>query len=1051
MRAFGVTVASVALASPFAGLPSPAAGARLDPPDPPLALEVSTALGVGAMSLTWIPPANSWPTGYKVYSQADFSGPWSEVISGPCATEAITDTSCVVTGLVPGTDYSFVVTALDGSVEGEPSDVSASLRAIAPPGTPAAPTAVVDGSLSMAVSWTGSTGTLEAPIAEYQLEMSDDGGTSYHSVPAGGCQPLVTSPCSVNDLSSGTQYRFRLIAINDAGSAISTGTTALAAVRAPGRPTSVAAQVDGVGAASVSWQPPSGTVDGYRVYTTSTTGGTYTQIATGACAAPTASPCLISGLTPGNVYYFKITAVHGGLEGDRSGISNGIIALDVPGRPGTPAVTVAGDLSLQVSWAAPTETTGTPIGDYRVEVSVDGNGFGPVTAGGCASPSASPCTMTGLTAGSSYEFRVSAVNAVGTGTVSAGSTPIVVATKPSAPTLSSATRGDGSASLSFTPGSDGGSAIIRYEVSTDDGVNWATLATTGGSATVTGLTNGTPYTIKIRAVNAAGAGTASVGRAVTPATTPAAPTGLTVMPGDTTAAVTFTPGDDGGDAVIRYEVSTDNGTNWATLGGSGTVTGLTNGTPYAIKVRAVNGVGAGTASGGQTVTPAPTAAGPPTGLNVTAGNASLGLSFQPPADDGGTPVTGYQVSVDDGANWHVLPTQSGSGATRIATVTGLVNASTYLVRVRAVNDAGSSEPSGSVSGTPVADLPGVPAGLVAGSGNASIAVTLVPPLDDGGGAILSYDVSVDDGANWLPLSTQDGAGGTRTGTVTGLSNGSAYQIRVRAVNSTGAGQSTDAVAVVAGVPSAPTMVDASAGTSSVAVSWHEPVDTAELVTAYTVLADPGQAACTTATAQDTTCVLGAVAGVSYTVTVIAHTAAGVDSAPSEASNAVIPTAPVITVTVPDTDANLTTDQGPIEAAAPGQDIVLIGTGFAAYSTITVAIYSKPTVLATITADPGGNFTHTITVPANLPIGPHTFIATGVDPDGEPYAMKLAVTVAPAAESAGPGSAALPTTGAAIVNLVAAGLALIALGLGALLTLLPQTRARVRRPSSAASQ
>ena len=715
MRAFGVTVASVALASPFAGLPSPAAGAlsaRLDPPDPPLALEVSTAAGVGAMSLTWIPPANSWPTAYKVYSQAGFSGSWSEVISGSCATEAITDTSCVATGLVPGTDYSFVVTAFDGSVEGEPSDVSASLRAIAPPGTPAAPTAVVDGSLSMAVSWTGSAGTLEAPIAEYQLEMSDDGGTSYHSVPAGACQPLVTSPCSVNDLSSGTQYRFRLIAINDAGSAISTGTTALTAVRAPGRPTSVAAQVDGVGAATVSWQPPSGTVDGYRVYTTSTTGGTYTQIATGPCAAPTASPCLISGLTPGGLHYFKITAVRGGLEGDRSGISNGIIALAVPGQPGTPAVTVAGDLSLQVSWAAPTETTGTPIGDYRVEVSVDGNGFGPVTAGGCASPSASPCTMTGLTAGSSYEFRVSAVNAVGTGTASAGSTPIVAATKPSAPTLSSATRGDGSASLSFTPGSDGGSAIIRYEVSTDDGVNWATLATTGGSATVTGLTNGTPYTIKIRAVNAAGAGAASVGRAVTPATTPAAPTGLTVTPGDTTAAITFTPGDDGGDAVIRYEVSTDGGVNWATLtmtGGSATVTGLTNGTPYAIKVHAVNTVGNGAVAGPVSVTPA-AVPGAPTSLTATRQNRAAGLAFTAPASDGGSAIIRYEVSTNGGSSWTTLTVLAGMGGARTGTVTGLTNGTPYSVQVRAVNAAGPGTASDAASATP-ATIPAAPAGL----------------------------------------------------------------------------------------------------------------------------------------------------------------------------------------------------------------------------------------------------------------------------------------------------------------------------------------------------
>jgi titin len=549
---------------------------------------------------------------------------------------------------------------------------------------------------------------------------------------------------------------------------------------------------------------------------------------------------------------------------------------------------------------------------------------------------------------------------------------------------------------------------------------------------VTGLTNGTAYSVKVRAVNGVGDGTASDAASVTPATIPAAPASLTVTPGNGSALVSFTPGSNGGDAIIRYEASTNGGTTWAALSttpGTGstltaTIVGLTNGTPYAVKVRAVNGVGDGTASGSQSVTPAPTAPGPPTDLTVTAGNASISLSFRPPADDGGASVTGYEISLHNGGQWATLPTQSGSGNARTATVTGLQNATTYPVRVRAVNTIGGGDASGSVSTTPIADLPDAPTGLAVSSGNASIAVTLVPPVDDGGSAVTGYDVSIDDGVTWSPLSTQDGTGGTRSGTVGGLTNGTTYRVRTRAANSTGAGAPTDAVPVVAGVPGAPSAVTATAGTSSISVSWTVPDRNAELITTYTVTANPGPATCTTATAAETTCVLGAVAGPAYTVTVVAHTAAGVDSARSEPSDAVTPAAPNVPVNVPDTDADLTTDQGPINAAAPGQAIVLIGTGFAAYSTVTVAIYSAPTVLALVTADAHGDFTHTVTVPADLPVGTHTFLATGVDPDGEPFAMKLAVTVAPAAESGPP---TLPITGPAIIDPVETGLALIGIG------------------------
>ena len=72
---------------------------------------------------------------------------------------------------------------------------------------------------------------------------------------------------------------------------------------------------------------------------------------------------------------------------------------------------------------------------------------------------------------------------------------------PCAPQYFTATPGDGEVTLSWTaPEDDGGGVISRYEVSSDNGVNWtnAGLVTT---YTFTGLTNGIEYTFKVRAVN----------------------------------------------------------------------------------------------------------------------------------------------------------------------------------------------------------------------------------------------------------------------------------------------------------------------------------------------------------------------------------------------------------------------------------------------------------------------------------------------------------------------------------------------------------------------
>jgi len=86
---------------------------------------------------------------------------------------------------------------------------------------------------------------------------------------------------------------------------------------------------------------------------------------------------------------------------------------------------------------------------------------------------------------------------------------------PAAPTSLVATAGDGQATISFTAGSSGASAITDYEYSLD-GTTYSSIGATTSPVTVTGLTNGTTYSIYLRAVNTQGSGTASSSVSVTP-------------------------------------------------------------------------------------------------------------------------------------------------------------------------------------------------------------------------------------------------------------------------------------------------------------------------------------------------------------------------------------------------------------------------------------------------------------------------------------------------------------------------------------------------------
>ena len=87
---------------------------------------------------------------------------------------------------------------------------------------------------------------------------------------------------------------------------------------------------------------------------------------------------------------------------------------------------------------------------------------------------------------------------------------------PDAPISPSLTAGDGRLTVSYSTPADNGSPITDYEYSLDDGATWKSAGTTGTSFVITGLTNGTKYTVLVRAVNAMGKGAASTAVTSTP-------------------------------------------------------------------------------------------------------------------------------------------------------------------------------------------------------------------------------------------------------------------------------------------------------------------------------------------------------------------------------------------------------------------------------------------------------------------------------------------------------------------------------------------------------
>ena len=511
--------------------------------------------------------------------------------------------------------------------------------------------------------------------------------------------------------------------------------------------------------------------------------------------------------------------------------------------------------SVTLSWSAPTDTDET-VTDYAYRYSENGTGtWSDWMPTGDANTSAS---ISGLINGLIYMFQVRAYTMSGWGDES-DSFSIRVPTMPNAPTNLSGSRRNGGVYLTWsTPSDDGGSTITyydyRYSFSSGTFSSWSSLGHTGNSDTISGLMNGRQYQFQVRAVNSIGPGPESNTDYTIPAGLPSAPQNFETTAGDGEVTLTWeVPLTNNGSTITGYKYSYRAGTigyfsDWTDVGNvlSTTVSGLTNDTLYQFRVLATNGVGDGSSwAGPEDETPeAPiTTPGAPTGLYVgVALNGIVIFTWDAPSDDGGATIEGYEYQYrEEGtstwSDWTYV-------TYRAALIMGLTNGTTYEIQVRAVNSEGSGTISDILRAIPVAleVRPGAPQNLSPTAGDGQVGLAWDAPDFDGNTAITGYEYALDtnNDGTWA-FGTSTGNGTTTSVTITGLTNGTEYAFRVRAVNNIGTGPYTSAVTavpqgIIATVPTAPTSLSGSPHSTNVGwatLSWSPPSsDGGSTITSY---------------------------------------------------------------------------------------------------------------------------------------------------------------------------------------------------------------------------
>ena len=665
----------------------------------------------------------------------------------------------------------------------------------------------------------------------------------------------------IDGLDLGTRYWAQVAAVNRVGTGPWSDVLSAVPLDVPRAPRDVAAEALDEGL-RVTWQAPArdggDPITGYKIRWGTGAG------ALGAAVEVDAATRVyeIGGLTNDTDYVVRVLAVNSVGDG---------ATPRAPTLPGPPVIVAVVPLErgVTVEWQPPPDDGRAPVSSYRL--SWPDGGHAEITDLGDLSHD-----IIGLDFGRDSVIRVSAVNSVGEGT------PAAVAARsnqvPGPPRGVSITEDDGSLVVWWGPSaiavpfaaSYSGSAVTEYVVQwKTNGQDYSTdrQATVAPDSvpndiyeayTITGLDNGSDYSVRVIAVNEGREGPPGEASGRPRQAPPGAPPSIVVYNFEEWHRlglwVEWEPALRDGLPADYYDLQ------WAPAGPGGGPfksrripawfglygvidDGLEEGTAYRVRVRATNG------HNGPWIETRVTVAGSPDPVpqvTATPGDGSAFLQWDPPQSDGGSPISAYLVT------WGPARSTSKIGEDSSVVVTGesheiigLENGRTYTVRVGAINNAGTSPswPAYQVTPDDPIDGPGVPGApgrVVVVPGDGSLSVSWAAATDSTGAAASTYEVSWE-AAGQPGTARQADAGAALSHVITGLANGTAYVVEVAAANSAGKGPATVTQAVPTGLPGAPRSVVAARsttvlGAARILVDWLPPEnDGGTGITTYQVL------------------------------------------------------------------------------------------------------------------------------------------------------------------------------------------------------------------------
>ncbi len=756
--------------------------------------------------------------------------------SAPCGTPPGSGSSPVavaaaVTGLSANTSYHFRIVATNTSGTSYGPDLS--LTTI--PNPPAVQTGVASSLTQTSATLNATVNPDGAMVSDCHFEYGTTelyGSSAPCGTPPGSGSSPVAVAAAVTGLSANTSYHFRIVATNTSGTSYGPDLSLTTIPNPPAVQTGVASSLTQTSATLNATVNPDGAMvsDCHFEYGTTELYGSSAPCGTppGSGSSPVAVAAAVTGLSANTSYHFRIVATN------TSGTSYGP-DLSLTTIPNPPAVQTGVASSLTQTSATLNATVnpdGAMVSDCHFE-------YGTTELYGSSAPCGTPpgsgsspvavaAAVTGLSANTSYHFRIVATNTSGT----SYGPDLSLTTIPNPPAVQTGVASSltqTSATLNATVNPDGAMVSdCHFEYGTTELYgSSAPCGTPPGSgsspvavaAAVTGLSANTSYHFRIVATNTSGTSYGPDLSLTTIPNPPAVQTGVASSLTQTSATLNATVNPDGAmvsDCHFEYGTTELYGSSapCGTPPGSGSspvavaaaVTGLSANTSYHFRIVATNT--SGTSYGPDlslTTIPNPPAVQTGVASSLTQTSATLNATVNPDGamvsdchfEYGTTELYGSSAPCG-------TPPGSGSSPVAVAAaVTGLSANTSYHFRIVATNTSGTSY-GPDLSLTTIPNPPAVQTGVASSLTQTSATLNATVNPD---GAMVS-DCHFEYGTTELygssaPCGTPPGSGSSPVAVaaaVTGLSANTSYHFRIVATNTSGTSYGPDLSLTTVGAP-----------------------------------------------------------------------------------------------------------------------------------------------------------------------------------------------------------------------------------------------------------